>query len=186
MPDRRRVGLLALALAATIVGCGNVQRTATTTPAVLPAPAPVAPVMAVTIADGANEEGTDPSTDLRSGDVEQRDGGLQVRISLAGPVDAVAGRTDIGAYLLASEDDTEPFAAHVILEPGAAPVFRFAPWLEEGVAVTGRVEGDTVEIDVPDIAEGRFRYVQLYSESDAGGDVAPDPDAGGNDLVPLT
>ena len=91
-----------------------------------------------------------------------------------GPDDQVA----VGAYLLASPDDVDPFAARVLIDGGGPPRFLFGPWLGTGQPIEGALEGTALTLTVPGLEQGRFRYAQFFAEDPVGAEVLPDDAAG--------
>lgn len=177
----RRVALLLVALAAA--GCGA-ETTSKPLPPALPAPAPVTPSMSAAGADPQGDS-TDPAADIVRADLSQDQGELIVRITVASPPLESKGRVDIGAYLLANENDDNPAALKASVGGTAPPTFTLGPWLEDGTPVTGSVSGTTVEIRGGKVEQGKWRFVQFYAESDAGDDVLPDVSDQADDMLPI-
>ena len=88
----------------------------------------------------------------------------------------------VGAYLLASPDDVDPFAARVLIDAGQEPRFLFGPWLGQGKPIEGSLDGTALTLTVPDLEQGRFRYAQFFAEDPGGVETLPDDDAG---VVPI-
>jgi hypothetical protein len=189
---------VAALVAVLLAGCGRSARDGSK-PAALPSTTPVASDLAASVADTATAvassgaatttthatapEGTSPRfADLRSATIEQRGGALTVRITLAHPLDASLLHGDeqiaVGAYLLASPDDADPYAARLLLDAGQPPRFLFGPWLGRGRRVDGSLEGAELTLRVSGLAQGRFRYAQFFAEDPSGGETLPDDETG--------
>ena len=174
------------AVVATVLlaaACGA-ETTSKPLPPALPPPAPVTPAMAATGTDPRGD-GADPAADIISASLTQDNGELVAHIEMAGPPRPAAGELEIGAYLLASEADDNPAALRVKIPAFGRPTFRLGPWLEPGKPVTGTITGNAIQIRGGKIAQGRWRFVQFYAESDAGDDVLPDVSNKANDMLPI-
>jgi len=209
---RRAAAMVALLLLLTAAaGCGRTARDAGGETVALPETTPVASTIAATVSDPASppstpadepdgetgagqggvtdtgaESGRARLADIVSASIEQQGGTLTVHVELARPLDgARLGPDDqvaVGAYLLASADDVEPFAARVLLDGGGPPRFLFGPWLGTGTQIDGTLDGTALTLTVPGLAQGRFRYAQFFAEDPAGSEVLPDDAAG---VVPI-
>lgn len=182
MTGLRRLPLLALVV--LVAGCGA-ETTSKPLPAALPPPAPVTPAMAASGTD-ATGDGSDPAADIVSASLSQDNGELVARIQMAAPPRPAAGTLEVGAYLLASEQDDDPAALRVTIAASGDPRFSIGPWLRAGTPVTGAITGTTIEIRGGKVDQGKWRYVQFYAESDAGDDVLPDVSDKADDMIPLT
>jgi hypothetical protein len=128
----------------------------------------------------------DPATDITAASARLDGRALHVEITLAAaPPATVSGdeQYTVGAYLLRDQNDDAPMAARLLVEAGASGRYLYGPWGGDGVALPGSAAGTTVVLDVPDIGDDVFRYVQFYAEDAAGADAAPD--AGANDAAVL-
>ena len=124
--------------------------------------------------------------DIVNASIEQQGGTLTVHVELARPLDVAALGADeqiaVGAYLLASPDDVDPFAARVLIDAGTEPRFLFGPWLGKGQPIEGTLDGTALTLTVPGLEQGRFRYAQFFAEDPGGVEVLPDDAAG---VVPI-
>jgi hypothetical protein len=138
------------------------------------------------VTDGQDTGSTDRLADIASASIEQQGGTLTVRVQLARPLDVDALGADeqiaVGAYLLASPEDVDPFAARVLIDAGTPPRFLFGPWLGKGQPIEGTLDGTELTLTVPDLEQGRFRYAQFFAEDPGGVEVLPDDAAG---VVPI-
>ncbi len=173
------LGVVALLAA----GCGA-ETASKPLPPALPPPAPVTPAMGATGTD-PNGDGADPAADIVSAGLAQDDGELVARIEMAAAPRPAAGTLEVGAYLLASEQDENPVALRVSISTTGDPMFSLGPWLEAGRPVTGTITGTTIELRGGTVEQGRWRFVQFYAESDAGDDVLPDVSNRADDMIPI-
>jgi hypothetical protein len=161
------------------------------------APASTAEAPGSTADTGSTEAGAsvsddeDPGSaerlaDIVSASIEQQGGTLTVHVELARPLDAAALGPDeqiaVGAYLLASPEDVDPFAARVLIDAGQEPRFLFGPWLGKGQPIEGELDGTALTLTVPGLEQGRFRYAQFFAEDPGGVETLPDDAAG---VVPI-
>jgi hypothetical protein len=179
----RPLGAVVVAVALLAAGCGA-KTTSKPLSAALPPPAPVTPNMAASGTDPRGD-GAAPAVDIVSATLAQDRGDLVAHIELAAAPSGASGDVEIGAYLLSSEADDNPAALRVKIPVAGGPQFSLGPWLETGTPVTGKITGSTIEINGGNIAQGKWRYVQFYAESDRGDDVLPDVSDKADDMIPI-
>ncbi len=138
------------------------------------------------VSDEEDTGSADRLADIASASIEQEGGTLTVHVKLARPLDVDALGADeqiaVGAYLLASPEDVDPFAARVLIDAGTPPRFLFGPWLGKGQPIEGTLDGTELTLTVPALEQGRFRYAQFFAEDPGGVEVLPDDAAG---VVPI-
>ena len=141
---------------------------------------------AASVSDDEDPGSAERLADIVNASIEQAGGTLTVHVELARPLDVAALGPDeqiaVGAYLLASPEDVDPFAARVLIDAGTEPRFLFGPWLGKGQPIEGTLDGTALTLTVPDLEQGRFRYAQFFAEDPGGVETLPDDAAG---VVPI-
>lgn len=141
---------------------------------------------AASVSDEEDPGSAERLADIVNASIEQQGGTLTVHVELARPLAAAALGPDeqiaVGAYLLASPEDVDPFAARVLIDAGQEPRYLFGPWLGKGQPIEGELDGTALTLTVPGLEQGRFRYAQFFAEDPGGVETLPDDAAG---VVPI-